>query len=71
LRPDGNPEQLDWLIRMKQHPDSQPGRAKTMESGHHNPGDADKQFYLKWIDLLTLPCATDALQFSDAKQTRG
>jgi hypothetical protein len=35
---------------MKQHPDRQPRRAKTMNGGNDYDRDADYEFEGKWID---------------------
>ena len=41
LRPDGDPEELHWLVRMEEHPDRQPGRAVTMHRRDDDDGGAD------------------------------
>jgi hypothetical protein len=55
LRPDGDAEKFDGLVRMKQHPDRQPRCTVTMNSGNYNDADSDQEFKSKRIDNC-LPC---------------
>ena len=50
LRPDRNSEKLQRLVRMKKHPDRQPRRAVSVQSGNHDYRQADQDFEGDWID---------------------
>ena len=50
LRPNGHSTKLQWFVRMEQHPDRQPGRAKPVNGGNDNNRDADYEFERKGID---------------------
>ena len=39
LWPDGDAENLYWMVRMKQHPDGQPRRAVAVNGGNDYDGD--------------------------------
>ena len=71
LGPDRDTEKFDGFVRMEQHPDGEPGGAKTMDSAQNNPGDANSDFLdREWI-YGSAPCllyALVALKFCDAKQ---
>src|SRR5713226_7653449 len=54
LRPDGDAEKFYRLVRMKQHPDRQPGRAITMRGRNHDDGRDNQDFEGNGIDGSTL-----------------
>ncbi len=49
LRPDGDAEKFHRLVRMKQHPDRQPRRAKAVNRSDDDDRDADEEFEGKRI----------------------
>ena len=51
LRPDGDAEQFLRAVRMKQHPDRQPRRAKTVNRRNYHDPNCDQDFECKWIDV--------------------
>ena len=50
LRPDCDTEKFYCLVGMKQHPDCQPGCAKTVNGSDDNDCDSDQDFESKRID---------------------
>jgi hypothetical protein len=50
LRPNGYSKKLQGFVRMKQHPDRQPRRAKPVDGGDDDNRDADYEFEGKRID---------------------
>ena len=54
LRPHGETKKLQRLVRVKQHPDRQPRRAKAVNSGNDDDRDADYEFESEWIDECDL-----------------
>jgi hypothetical protein len=44
LRPDGDTEDFDWVIRMEKHPDGEPCRTITMDGADDDPGNANCGF---------------------------
>jgi hypothetical protein len=53
LWPNRHPEQFERFVRVKEHPDSQPRSAVTVDGGDYDDGDADQKFEGKWIDGLS------------------
>ena len=49
LWPDSDAEQLHRLVRVKQHPDRQPGRAVAVNGRNDNNGRRDQNFESKGI----------------------
>src|SRR5205809_8006428 len=50
LRPDREAQELDRLVRMKQHPDRQPRGAVTVQRRDHDDAGTDQDFESDWID---------------------
>ena len=50
LRPDRDAQKSHRPIRMKQHPDRQPGRAITVHCGNDHNRQTDQDFEDDWID---------------------
>ena len=53
LRPDGETQEFDRLVRMKQHPNRQPRRAIAVQGGDDDDRHADQNFEGDWIDGVT------------------
>lgn len=74
LWPDRYAEKLNWIVRVKEHPDCQPGCAVAMDRGDYDDGDTDEQFESKGIydrTSLSKGIVMDAKRRQGRRQTSG